>query len=219
MYVFIYKLCSLLYRMGLSQNHLMWKRILEMREMSKTATIYWSKEIRRYVFFFSHVENMLKYLVSSSEQEPPDNPANMLEDYNSLLNSMSRKWYFAQLSHNVSGTAAEAFWEIGRFFWPKLIQAKLQEGITKKTPLFQNQRKKLVSQLCPDISMQFGYLNLATGEVENVSSHITPIKDYERNPQYVKLYEEAHIQVINSFAVSMYSVRWYHKYVFSALVP
>ena len=109
---------------------------------------------------------------------------------------MSRKWYLAQLKHEVSATAAEAFWEIARSFWPRIVEAKQQEEITKKTPLFQNQRKRLDRDLCPDINMEFSYLNIATGVVTKVNSQSTPVKEYERDPQYIKLYEEAHIQVI-----------------------
>lgn len=108
---------------------------------------------------------------------------------------MTRKWYFTQLSHQVSATAANDFWAIAKEFWPKIQRAKEVEAISRKTPLFPNQRKKMIQQLCPDIHMEFGFLNVTTGIIHQVSCESTPCKDYERNPEYIKLYEEAHIKV------------------------
>ena len=109
---------------------------------------------------------------------------------------MSRQWYETQLYHKVSASAAEAFWKIAKNFWPRIVEAKQAEEVKRKTPLFQNQRNILTNQLCPEIHMEFGYLNVQTGEVETVQSMSTPFKDYERNPDYIKLYEEAHVKVI-----------------------
>ena len=91
------------------------------------------------------------------------------------------------MNHKVSATATNEFWKIAKEFWPKLMEAKEEEQITKKKPLFQNQRKKLNNAYCPEIHMEFGYLNVNTGIVHKVQSHTTPIKDYQQNPDYVKL--------------------------------
>ena len=108
---------------------------------------------------------------------------------------MTKKWHFTQLSHKVSTTAAEEFWRVSKQFWPKLIQAKVDEGIKRKTPEFQNQRKRLVDQLCPEIHMEFAFLQVSTGAIHKVASNTTPLKQYDRNPDFIKLYEEAHIKV------------------------
>lgn len=136
-------------------------------------------------------------LNDENPDDPPDDPDNddLQHDYESLLFQMSKKWYLTFLDHKVSITAAEEFWRISRLFWPKILQAKQEEGVTRKTPLFQNQRKFLDNRLCPDIHMEFTFLNIITGVVVKINSTTTPLKDYQRNPDYIKLYEEAHIQV------------------------
>lgn len=130
--------------------------------------------------------------------EDPEDPDDVIapEDHRSLLKDFSRQWYLAQLQHKVSATAAEAFWAISRTFWPKIEAAKQAESITKTIPLFQNQRKILQKNFCPEIHMEFAFLNVTTGNVERVHSMSTPLKEYQRNPNFIKLYEEAHIQVI-----------------------
>ena len=130
-----------------------------------------------------------------SFKDPFDNENIIENDYQSLLNAMTRKWYFTQLTHKVSASAADDFWEIAKNFWPRIEGAKQAEAIARKTPLFQNQRKRMSQQLCPDIHMEFGFLNVTTGVIHKISALSTPIKQYERNPEYIKLYEEAHIKV------------------------
>lgn len=153
-------------------------------------------EVRKNIFFL--LQNFKQTLFFQDPPEDPDDDLSILDDeddYASLLKAMSRKWYSAQLNHKVSATAAEAFWKIAKTYWPKIVQAKQSEEVEKSTPLFPNQRKKLDKQLCPEIHMEFGFLNVTTGEVETVNSMTAPLKDYERNPNYIKLYEEAHIKV------------------------
>ena len=128
-------------------------------------------------------------------QDPFDNNVNIEDNYESLLNGMTRKWYLTQLNHKVSASAADEFWKLGKEIWPKLMQAKEEESIRRKTPLFQNQRKKLSKELCPEVHMEFGFLNVSTGVTHKVSSHSTPCKEFDRNPEFIKLYEEAHIKV------------------------
>ena len=143
-----------------------------------------------------------------------DPDENFVENYQGLLNEFSRQWYLTQLSHKVSATAAEEFWRIAKTSWPIIIQAKEEEAIEKKTPLFQNQRKKLQRQLCPDIHMEFGFLNLNTGAIVKVASESTPFNQYERSPNYVKLYEEAHIKVNQCFPTGRLNIFLVQKFYF-----
>lgn len=73
---------------------------------------------------------------------------------------------------------------------------KLNENVTKKIPQFLQIRKNIYKDICPQIQMTFAFLHKTDNSVIYVSDDHTPIKEYERNPQYQKLYEEAHIQVI-----------------------
>ena len=38
-------------------------------------------------------------------------------------------------------------------------------------------------------------MNVKTGAIHKVRSETTPFKQFQRNPDYIKLYEEAHIEV------------------------
>ena len=82
--------------------------------------------------------------------------------------------------------------------------------IKKKTPLFQNQRKKMIREFCPDIEMEFGYLNVNTGEIHRVQSRSTPIKEFECNPDLIKLYEEAHVKIYDILQLDLCPTRSNH---------
>ena len=105
---------------------------------------------------------------------------------------MSEKWLHTQLHHKVSATATDVFWKVALNFWPKMVEAKANEDRPKKTPLFQNQRNILYKRHCPKVQMQFGFLNVKDGSILKICSTTTPKM---MNPDYVRLYEEAHIKV------------------------
>lgn len=105
---------------------------------------------------------------------------------------MSRKWLFTQLHHKVSATATEEFWRISTTHWPNLIEARKNEQILKKVPQFQNQRKKLYKNLCPDVVMEFTYLNVNDGSIKKIQSQSCC---KQQGSNFIKLYEEAHVQV------------------------
>ena len=77
---------------------------------------------------------------------------------------------------------------------PKLMVLKDQAGITRKTPKFTQERRKMYAN-CPRVQMRFAYKHKLTGAIETVDCDATPAKKYHRNPEYIKIYEEAHVQV------------------------
>ena len=78
-----------------------------------------------------------------------------------------------------------------------IYDLKVAEGITRKIPQFNQIRKTMYKDFCPPISMTFVFLNKADGSIISVHEDHTPLARFQRDPQYQKLYEEAHIQVIH----------------------
>ena len=61
---------------------------------------------------------------------------NDTEDYFQALDSLSKLWLSIQLTHNVSLAAAYEFWKVALIRFPKLLQLKESEEITRKVPQF-----------------------------------------------------------------------------------
>lgn len=98
---------------------------------------------------------------------------------------------------------------------PKILELKGIEGIDRKIPQFMQVRKfkKKISlyfnkfffyfqvrkgiyqELSPDVVMSFIYLNKNDDTIIRITGDRTPLTKFEQNPQYQKLYEEAHIEV------------------------
>ena len=112
---------------------------------------------------------------------------------------MSKKWSYTQLSHKVSAKATNTFWDICMEYVPQLKEMWEREGHTKKVPGFIHQRRQLYKQYCPEVIMEFGFKNKTDGSVKKVTSGKTPLKEYQNNPDYVKLYEIASVKVIEIY--------------------
>ena len=118
------------------------------------------------------------------------------EDFNSLFDSFSSQWLNAQLTHHVSLTACNTFWNLSFKYVSKILEQKNNENIKRKIPQFLQIRKNKYKDICPDVKMKFVFLNKTDQSIINVNEDHTPLKEFDRNPQYQKLYEEAHIEVI-----------------------
>ena len=73
---------------------------------------------------------------------------------------------------------------------------KETENVSKNVPQFVHVRKLLYSAISPHIRMTFAFKNLTDGSIHYVEDDRTPLAQYQRDPRYEKLYEEAHIEVI-----------------------
>ena len=124
----------------------------------------------------------------SSDEEEPDN-------FNSLFSSFSKQWVNAQLTHKVSLAAANSFWGLSFKYLKDIFHLKNTEGIKKKIPQFIQVRKNIYKDLCPDVKMIFVFLNKTDNTIIRVEEDKTPLNEYERDPKYQKLYEEARIEV------------------------
>ena len=72
---------------------------------------------------------------------------------------------------------------------------KNAEEINKKIPQFYQVRKNIYQDICPDVKMSFAFLNLEDGSITRVKEDHMPLNQFQRDPKYKKLYEEAHIEV------------------------
>ena len=49
--------------------------------------------------------------------------------------------------------------------------------------------------MSPDVLMTFAFRNKSDGSIVTVTEDSTPLRKFQRDPEYEKLYEEAHIEV------------------------
>lgn len=77
----------------------------------------------------------------------------------------------------------------------QLMSLKENEDIKKKIPKFYQVRKNIYRDMCPDVKMTFVFLNKRDGSIKHVNADHTPLSQYQNNPNYQKLYEEAHVEV------------------------
>ena len=86
---------------------------------------------------------------------------------------------------------------------PKIVEVKEREHVNKKIPSFIHQRRLLYKKSCPPVKMQFSFKHKVTGEIHKVDCNSAPLKEFQRNPDYVKLYEEGHLQVNYSLKLEL----------------
>ena len=118
------------------------------------------------------------------------------DSYFDILEQLSQLWLSIQLSHKVSMKAADQFWAVGLHWFKKLFDAKNNQKIRFKTPQFVAQRRKLYKKQCPKVHLSFSYKNKTTGDVKIIEDvAVTPQKDFDRNPNFEKLFESASVKV------------------------
>lgn len=150
-----------------------------------------------YLFFpFSHFEHTDEEAVGANADPggQEDNNIDLQDDYHEMLKEVAEKWLLVQLTHRVSISASNSFWEFAVNSIPKLSQCKNDRSIKKAIPGYIHLRRKMYKEQCPKVHMKFVYLNKNTEAIEIVHTNTNPAKQYNRI-NYVKLYEEAHFEV------------------------
>ena len=127
---------------------------------------------------------------SIDEDYEPD-----VDTFESLFAAFTEKWMETQVTHHVSVSAANAFWILSLQYVHDLYRLKVSENIRKGIPQFVHLRRQIQKDICPEVNMSFAFMNKNDGNMHYVQHDQTPLKDYQRDPQYKKMYEEAHIQV------------------------
>ena len=95
-----------------------------------------------------------------------------------------------QLKHQVSEKAVNAFWDLS-FSYVPLVSA---QGI--RVPKFISKRRKLVSDNCPTIELEYSFRKKDDGSIINFKGPNAPIKLYGNDKRYEKVCEVAHVKVI-----------------------
>ena len=110
-----------------------------------------------------------------------------------FLEEISKKWILAQMKHHVSAEAANSFWDLAMKYVPLSLQQR-----QKKIPQFVHQRRKMYQNYCPEVHMEFVYKNKLNGEIVTYKGTSAPLKMYQNNFVYEKLYELAFIKVMTN---------------------
>ena len=114
-----------------------------------------------------------------------------------MFQSFSKQWLHAQLTHNVSLSAAKTFWKLSLHHVGELLAKKKEENITRKIPQFPQVRKNIYKDICPEVEMTVAFRDKNDNSMVFVMDNEPQlITQYQRDPRYQKLYEEAHIKVI-----------------------
>ena len=113
-----------------------------------------------------------------------------------MLEKLTEDWTTLEMDHRVSKTASEAFWELGKWAFPRLYKAKIDEVVLKNIPKFVSQRRKLHKDNVPPVHLEIGYLDKETKEVVLVEGDKTP-KSRFHPTKFQKVYEVASVKVID----------------------
>ena len=116
------------------------------------------------------------------------------KDYYELLTELANDWMMIEVDHNVSKTASNCFWRLSTQKMFDLFTAKKNQNIKKKTPQINQLRKKSEEKI-PEISLEIGYIENATGELHiEEDLQKTPMKMFPPS-EYTKAYEIASVKV------------------------
>ena len=128
---------------------------------------------------------------AEEEQEDEDDELNSTK----LVNELAEKWLVNEITHKVSKTASNQFWQLAMESIPAISRKRQGEGLTKKVNGFIAKRRKLVSENSPEILMDIGYINKSNGQLEIVRDvKTTPVAKYPPS-LYRKAYEIARVKV------------------------
>ena len=131
--------------------------------------------------------------LEDEDEDDDDRYSDIAEDYNTVLSELRDVWLLTSITHRVSKTATNIFWELGKKFFTRVYAARAREGRTKRIPQFQHLRKQLYKDL-PKVNIEIAYRSKASGEVITKNTTKTP-KDQFPADEYQKLYEVATVNV------------------------
>ena len=131
------------------------------------------------------------------DEDDDDVGADDLQDYQSILEKMSKEWLEIEMTHRVSKVASEAFWNSGKAWFHRLFTVKQAQKVKKKTPSFVHIRRKMFKDYVPPISIDAAYQHKESGETTIIEgSSITPRSRFPPH-EYHRLWEISHVKVHN----------------------
>ena len=154
--------------------------------------------------------------VEAEESDVEGDPGefNEVEDYQTMLHKMSKEWLELELTHRVSKTASDAFWNFGKEWFPKLFKTKTIQKVRRKTPGFTHLRRRMYDQYVPNVKMEFGFKHKETGAITVVKDvSVAPVSRFPRH-EYEKLWEIAKVEVNTFYFISTPSAIRYFCFLF-----
>ena len=101
------------------------------------------------------------------------------------------------MKHHVSAAAANHFWDLSLQYVPLVLNQR-----QRKVPKFNQKRRRILEDHCPPIYMEFFYRNRYDGTIVHYKGSKAPIKAYQNDHKYEKLYELAYVKV-NPYLISI----------------
>ena len=132
------------------------------------------------------------------EHDPFSDEENVIpNDFYSIIAHLSHLWVVATINHKISVQGATYLWKIAFQWIGKIMEMKTLENIAK-VPQFPHLRRKIISQLVPDVKIELGYKNLQTGEIiKTTPSSVAHVKNYQDQTKFQKLFEITSIPLKN----------------------
>ena len=131
------------------------------------------------------------------EEEQEEDEGEGVNDvrYSDMMQKLSENWLLIELTHRVSKTATNSFWQLAKSHFHEMFKMKEEENVKRKVPLFSQMRRVLHQKHVPEISLEIGYQHRETGEITIVQdTRHTPTSTYPPH-LYQKLYEQATVKV------------------------
>lgn len=117
-------------------------------------------------------------------------------DYQTLLETLKRKWMDTELEHTVSKVASNLFWSVAFKYIPKLLHVRELQRVKRKIPQFNQVRRTLHNKHTPAVDLEIGYKSKDSEEVIVVEDTACPKSRFPPD-QFDKLYEIATVKVNN----------------------
>ena len=116
-----------------------------------------------------------------------------VDDYATILNHLSEQWMITEADHKVSQAASNAFWKLSLSWFHRLLEAKKEQNIRKKTPQFIQIRNKIYDNKLPPIKLELGYKHKESNELIVVNDiDAAPVGSFPPS-DFLKLYEVASV--------------------------
>ena len=115
-----------------------------------------------------------------------------MSNFERVLFAFGGEWELIEINHKVSKFGTNAFWDCALKHMNILVKAMEDNNVKKKVPKFSHFRRVLYKKHVPKINMKFGYVDKATGELEEACGTETPIGKYPPG-KYRKVYEIASV--------------------------
>ena len=113
------------------------------------------------------------------------------DEYEKILDEFRKKWMVAEITHKVSKSASNSFWELAMHFFPLLLAFDNNKKMVK----FPQQRKILHESYVPRILMNIAYQEKKTEKYHTLNNvTVIPISQFPPS-KFTKIYEIATVQV------------------------